>query len=138
MEEKSHLVINGAEDNYPDWATLFTKAVDDVARILRSEADLFRISFEGSLKAQMDQALVALSAAGALICAGVCALASLIAFLHESHPDLNWSGLPWWQALGAGAILMFLVGICIRAVAGHGPPIHIENVISADADRPWD
>jgi hypothetical protein len=127
MEEKSQLVVNGAQDNYPDWATLFTKAVDDVARILRSEADLFRISFEAALKAQIDQALVVLAAVGALICAGVCALASLIAFLHQSHPDLNWRGLPWWQALGVGAIVMVVVGITIRAVAGRRSPIHIET-----------
>jgi hypothetical protein len=35
MEEK-RVVVNGAQDRHPDWATLITGAVDEVTRILRS------------------------------------------------------------------------------------------------------
>ena len=32
MEEK-RVVLNGAQDRHPDWATLITDAVDEVTRI---------------------------------------------------------------------------------------------------------
>ena len=50
MDEK-RVVVNGAQDRHPDWATLVTDAVDEVTRILRSEANLIRVSFGPALRA---------------------------------------------------------------------------------------
>jgi hypothetical protein len=126
MQEK-RVVVNGAQDRHPDWATLITEAVDEVTRILRSEAELIRISLGAALKAEVKYALATLAMAGALICAGVCALAALIVFLHQSHPDLDWPGLAWWQSFGIGAILMVVVALIIRSIAGRGPEVKIET-----------
>ena len=126
MEEK-RVVVNGAQDRHPDWATLITEAVNEVTRILRSEANLIRISFGVALRAEVNYALAVLAMVGALMCAGICALAAFIVFLHQSHPDLNWQGLPWWQALGTGTILMVVVALIIRAIAGRPPQVSIES-----------
>jgi hypothetical protein len=85
MEEK-RVVVNGAQDRHPDWATLITEAVNEVTRILRSEANLIRISFGVALRAEVNYALAVLAMAGALMCAGICALAAFIVFLHQSSP----------------------------------------------------
>jgi len=126
MEEK-RVVVNGARDRHPDWATLITDAVDEVTRILRSEANLIRVSFGAALRAEVNYALAVSAMAGALMCAGICALAAFIVFLHQSHPDLKWQGLPWWQALGTGTILMVVVALIIRAIAGRPPQVSIES-----------
>ena len=126
MEEK-RFVVNGAQDRHPDWATLITDAVDEVTRILRSEANVIRVSIGASLRAEVNYALAVLAMAGALMCAGVCALAAFIVFLHQSHADLNWQGLAWWQSFSAGAILMVVVALIIRAIAGRPPQVGIES-----------
>ena len=126
MEEK-RVVVNGAQDRHPDWATLITDAVDEVTRILRSEANLIRVSFGAALRAEVNYALAVLAMTGALMCAGICALAALIAFLHQSHVYLNWQGLAWWQALSAGAILMVVVALIIRGIAGPPQKVSIES-----------
>ena len=120
-------VVNGPRDRHPDWATLITDAVDEVTRILRSEANLIRVSFGAALRAEVNYALAVSAMAGALMCAGICALAAFIVFLHQSHPDLKWQGLPWWQALGTGTILMVVVALIIRAIAGRPPQVSIES-----------
>ena len=112
MGEK-RVALNGAQDRHPDWATLITDAVDEVTRI--------RVSIGAALRAEVKYALAVLAMAGALMCAAICALAAFIVFLHQSHPDLNWQGLPWWQALGTGTILMVVVALIIRAIAGRPP-----------------
>ena len=76
MEEK-RAVVNGAQDRHPDWATLITDAVDEVTRILRSEANLIRVSFGAALRAEVNYALAVLAMTGALMCAGICALGNL-------------------------------------------------------------
>jgi hypothetical protein len=91
MGEK-RVALNGAQDRHPDWATLITDAVDEVTRILRSEANVIRVSIGAALRAEVNYALAVLAMAGALMCAAICALAAVIVFLHQSHPDLNWQG----------------------------------------------
>ena len=113
--------------DHPDWATLITEAVNEVTRILRSEANLIRISFGVTVRTEVNYALAVLAMAGALMCVGICALAAFIVFLHQSHPDLNWQGLAWWQALSAGAILMVVVALIIRGIAGRPPKVRIES-----------
>jgi len=114
MEEKQ-LTSDGAQETHADWATLVAQAIDDVSRILHSEADLFQINLGVALKAQIDYAVATFAMVVAFICATICALAALILLLHQ--PFLRWPAFPWWQALAVGAFVMFVVGIIIRRVA---------------------
>jgi hypothetical protein len=121
MEEKPHLTGNGALWTYADWATLVAQAVDDVSRILHSEADLLQINLTSTLRSQIDYAAATFAMVAALICAGICVLAAVILLLHQSF--VRWQGFPWWQALTIGAFLMLVVGIAIRRVAGRSSAI---------------
>jgi integral membrane sensor domain MASE1 len=118
MEENQHLRRNGAREIHADWATLIAQSVDDVSRILHSEADLLQINLTAALRMQIDYAVATFAMAAALISASVCAVAALVLFLHQSFP--GWQGFPWWQALAIGAIVMFVVGLAIRQMAGRG------------------
>jgi putative superfamily III holin-X len=116
MEEKQHLTSNGAQGTHPDWATLVAQAVDDVSRILHSEAELLQINLTSKLRSQIDYAAATFAMVAAFICAAICVLAAVILLLHQSF--VRWQGFPWWQALTIGAFLMLVVGIAIRRVAG--------------------
>ena len=98
MEEKQHLTnSNGAQGTHADWATLVAHAVDDVSRILHSEAELFQINLTSKLRSQIDYAAATFAMVAAFICAGICVLAAVILLLHRSFA--RWQGFPWWQAL---------------------------------------
>ena len=116
MEENLHPRSNGARETHADWATLVAQSVDDVSRILHSEADLLQINLAAALRMQIDYAVATFAMAAALISASVCAVAALVLFLHQSF--LGWQSLPWWQALAIGAVVMFVAGIAIRQMAG--------------------
>ena len=116
MEEIQPPRSNGARETHADWATLVAQSVDDVSRVLHSEVDLLQINLNATLRMQIDYALATFAMVAMLICASVCAVAALILLLHQSFP--GWQGLPWWQALAVGAVVMFVVGIAIRQMAG--------------------
>ena len=126
MEEKQQLTSNGAHETHADWATLATKAIDDVSHILHSEAELLQINLRTILRAQIDYALATLAMVAVLICATICALAALVLFLHQSF--LGWQGFPWWQALAIGALVMFAAGIGIRAVVGRSTTLSSRDI----------
>ncbi|MBF6569132.1 MAG: phage holin family protein [Candidatus Binataceae bacterium] len=115
MEEKQHPPSNGTHDSHPDWATLVTRSMDDVSRILHSEVDLLQINLVAALRIQIDYALATFAMMVVLIGASVCAVAALVLLLHQSF--LGWRGFPWWQALAIGAAAMFVIGIAIRQMA---------------------
>ena len=131
MEEKQHLTSNGAQEPHADWATLVAQAVDDISRILHSEADLLQINLGAAVRAQIDYALATFAMVAAFICATICALAGLILFLH--HSFLRWHGFPWWQALAVGGFLMFVVGIAIRRVAARSTTLSSRDTLMRDA-----
>jgi hypothetical protein len=119
MEEKQPLASNGAQNTHADWSTLVARAVGDVSRILHSETHLLQISLSAAVKAQIDYALAVFAMVAALIWAAICVLAVLILLLQKSFQW--WHGFPWWQAFAVGGLLMFVVGIAIRRIAGRPP-----------------
>jgi hypothetical protein len=125
MEEKQHLTSNGAQGTRADWATLVAHAVDDVSRILHSEAELFQINLASKLRSQIDYAAATFAMVAAFICAGICVLAAVILLLHQSF--VRWQGFLWWQALTIGALLMLVVGIAIRRVAGRSSALNSKD-----------
>ena len=116
MEETQAVSGNGARETYPDWSILVGRAVEDVSNILHAETHLLQINFSASLKAQIDYALMTFAMVAALICAGICFVTALILVLHQSVRLQM--GLPWWEAFGIGGVLLFVVALAIRAIAG--------------------
>jgi hypothetical protein len=98
-----------------DWASLLGRAVDDLTRIMHSELRLLSLSMKSALDEEVDR-LLALVGTGILMIGGViCALATIILFLHE------FLMLPWWQSFGITALVLFVVAIALRAFAARRP-----------------
>jgi Putative Actinobacterial Holin-X, holin superfamily III len=98
-----------------DWASLLGRAVDDLTRIMHSELRLLSLSMKSALDEEVDR-LLALVGTGILMIGGViCALATIILFLHE------FVMLPWWQSFGITALVLFVVAIALRAFAARRP-----------------
>jgi Putative Actinobacterial Holin-X, holin superfamily III len=101
----------GTEAPEADWATLFARAIDDIAHIVQSEARLLTVGMRTVLAEQVDR-IFTLVAIGALLAVGaVCLVAAAILLLHEFFL------LPWWQSFGLTAGALFAVGIAIAAFA---------------------
>jgi hypothetical protein len=116
MEETQALSSNGERETYPDWSILVGRAVEDVSNILHAETHLLQINVGAALKAQIDYAVTTFAMVVALICAGICFVTALILVLHQSF---RWQlGLPWWEAFAIGGLLLLVVALAIRAVAG--------------------
>jgi len=108
MTEKQTHTANGAQESLQDWPTLVGRAVDDVTRILQSEAHMLQTSIGASLETRIATATVTLTIVAVMICGGVCVLCAGILLLHQ------W--LPLWQAFGVAGIGILLVGIASYAV----------------------
>ena len=116
MEETQALSRNGEGETYADWSSLVGCAVEDVSNILHAETHLLQINVGAALKAQIDYAVTTFAMVAALICAGICFVTALVLFLHQSFP---WHlGLPWWEAFVIGGLLLLVVALAIRAIAG--------------------
>jgi Putative Actinobacterial Holin-X, holin superfamily III len=114
MEETQ--ALNGERETFPDWSILVGRAVEDVSNILHAETHLLQINVGAALKAQIDYAFTTFAMLAALICAGICFVTALILLLHQSFP---WQlGLPWWEAFAIGGLLLLVVALAIRAIAG--------------------
>lgn len=108
MAEKHPLTIDRASADYPDWATLMERALDDVSRILRSEIQMFQTSMGAAVEAQIDNVVVRLTTITAMVFGAICILCALILLLHQ------W--LPWWQCFGIAGLGAFAAGILSRAI----------------------
>ena len=98
-----------------DWATLFERAIDDIAHIVQSEAHLLTVGMRTVLAEQIDH-IFTLVAIGALTAVGVvCLVAAAILLLHEFFL------LPWWQSFGITALTLFSVGIAMAAFVTSRP-----------------
>jgi FtsH-binding integral membrane protein len=116
MEETQALSGNGAQEIYPDWSILVGRVVGDVSNILHAETHLLQINLGAALKTQIDYALTTFAMVVTLICAGICLATALILVLHQSP---RWQpGLPWWQAFTVTGLLLIVVALAIRAIAG--------------------
>ena len=98
-----------------DWASLFTRAVDDLTRIVHSEFRLLVAGMKSVLDEEIDRVL-AFVATGVLMMVGaLCMLTAIIMFLHE------FLLLPWWQSFGITSLAMFAIAIAIRGLASRRP-----------------
>ena len=107
MAEKHLSPIDGTPTAYSDWPTLIERAVDDVARILRSEAHMFQTSIAAALEVHVSNTIVHLTIVAVIISGALCILCASILLLHQ------W--LPWWQAFGIAGLATLLVGIMSNA-----------------------
>jgi hypothetical protein len=108
MKEKQSLDVNGAPVTAQDWPTLLGRAVDDVTRILQSEAHMLQTSMGAMLETRLASAIATLTVIAVMICGAVCMLCAAILLIHE------W--LPLWQAFGIAGVGILLIGIAIYAV----------------------
>jgi hypothetical protein len=102
MEKQLH-TANGAPATSQDWPTLVGRAVDDVTRILQSEAHMLETSMGAALEARLANAIATLTVIAVMVCGGVCIVSAAILLLHE------W--LPLWQAFGIAGVGILLIGI---------------------------
>lgn len=107
MTEKPPLTSDRNAADYPDWATLMDRALDNISRILRSEIHMFQTSMEAALEAQIDNAVMRLTSIIAMVCGAICILCALILLLHQ------W--LPWWQSFGIAGLVALTAGIVSHA-----------------------
>ena len=117
MEEKPTLPIDGTPTAYSDWPTLIERAVDDVSRILRSEAHMFQTSMEAALELQIAKTVAHLTIIAVMISSAICILCASILLLHQ------W--LPWWQAFGIAGLATLVVGIVSNAAMS--PPAEVKT-----------
>jgi CHASE2 domain-containing sensor protein len=107
MTDKDPLSINGTASALSDWPTLIERAVDDVSRIVRSEAHMFQTSMGAALEVHISKTAAHLTNAVVILIGALCMLCALIFLIHQ------W--LPWWQAFGIVGLVTLLVGIVSNA-----------------------
>jgi CHASE2 domain-containing sensor protein len=108
MNEKQPHHSNGAPESLQDWPTLVGRAVDDVTRILQSEAHMLETSMSAALASRLANAIATLTVVAVMLCGGVCVLCAAILLLHQ------W--IPLWQAFGLAGATILLIGIAIYAI----------------------
>ena len=92
-----------------DWPTLVGRAVDDVTRILQSEARMLQTSMGAALETRLASAIATLTIVAVMIGGAVCIVCAAILLLHQ------W--LPLWQSfgiIGGGILLVGLVAYAIK------------------------
>ena len=108
MTEKQSHPANGAPATMQDWPTLVGRAVDDVTRILQSEAHMLQTSMGAALETRLASAIATLTIVAVMISGAVCIVCAAILLLHQ------W--LPLWQSfgiIGGGILLVGLAGYAI-------------------------
>ena len=108
MTEKQSHLANGVPETVQDWPTLVGRAVDDVTRILQSEAHMLETSMSAALETRLASATATLTVVAVMICGGVCILCAAILLLHQ------W--LPLWQAFGLAGVGILLIGVATYAI----------------------
>jgi hypothetical protein len=108
VTEKQPHHANGSPETLQDWPTLMGRAVDDVTRILQSEAHMLETSMSAALAARLADATARLTVLAVMLCGGVCMLCAGILLIHE------W--LPLWQAFGLAGATILIIGIAIYVI----------------------
>jgi hypothetical protein len=109
MTEKQSHTSNGAPQTMNDWPTLIGRAVDDVTRILQSEAHMLESSIGAALETRIASAIATLTIVAIVICGAVCILSAAILLIHE------W--LPLWQAFGIAGVGILMIALVSYAIA---------------------
>jgi CHASE2 domain-containing sensor protein len=120
MTEKESHPADGAPESFQDWPTLVSRGVDDVTRILQSEARMLQTSMGAALETLLANAIATLTVIAVMICGAVCMVCAAILLLHQ------W--LPLWQAFATAGVAILLIGIAIRALMR--PPAGLKSAES--------
>ncbi len=91
-----------------DWPTLVGRAVDDVTRILQSEARILQTNMGAALETRLASAIATLTIVAVMISGAVCIVCAAILLLHQ------W--LPLWQSFGIVGGGILLVGLAAYAI----------------------
>ena len=86
MTEKQPHHANGMPETQQDWPTLVGRAVDNVTRILQSEAHMLETSMGAALSTRLANAIATLTVVAVMLCGGVCILCAGILLLHQWLP----------------------------------------------------
>ena len=108
MTEKQSHPANGAPATMQDWPTLVGRAVDDVTRILQSEAHMLQTSMSAALETRLASAIATLTIVAVMISGAVCIVCAAILLLHQ------W--LPLWQSFGIIGGGVLLAGLACYAI----------------------
>jgi Putative Actinobacterial Holin-X, holin superfamily III len=109
MTEKQSHSGNGAPQTLQDWPTLVGRAVDDLTRILQSEAHMLETSMSAALQMRLATAIATLTVVAVMLSGGVCILCAAILLIHQ------W--LPLWQSFGLVGAGILVVGLASYAIA---------------------
>ncbi len=90
-----------------DWPTLIERAVDDVARILRSEVQMLQASVGAALQRQISEIVALLAVVAIMIAGALCMVFAAVLLLHQ------W--LPLWQSFGIVGLLLVMLAAVSRA-----------------------
>ena len=71
MTERQSHHANGAPETLQDWPTLVSRAVDNVTRILQSEAHMLQTSIGATLETRLASAIATLTVMAVMLCGGV-------------------------------------------------------------------
>ena len=108
MTEKQPHHANGVPEPLQDWPTLVGRAVDDVTRILQSEAHMLETSMSAALASRIASAIATLTIVAVMLCGGVCVLCAAILLVHQ------W--IPLWQAFGLAGATILIIGVAIYVI----------------------
>ena len=101
----------GTDAREADWATLFGRAIDDVAQIVQSEAHLLTAGMRTVLAEQIDRIFTLVAISALLAVGAVCLVAAAVLLQREFFL------LSWWQSFGITALALFAIGIGFAAFA---------------------
>ena len=96
---------SAAGNGSDQWATLLSRMLEDLSRIIRLELELLEARVAPSVVALGDRLIAGLVLVCASAAAGCCLLAALILLLHQ------W--MPWWQAFGVGGLVTITCGLVV-------------------------
>lgn len=95
-------------EGQPDWSTLASRAVDDLARIIHTEIRLFTASLSPLFDAAADRVIAGVGMLFASLFGVICMLGALILVLHKA--------VDWWLSFAiTGAIMFLIAGIVFSA-----------------------
>lgn len=116
MSEPTRSTNGKAADAHQEWPSLIGQAVDNLSRILHSEADILQTRLGESVRSGLSHSTEVVALLAIFLWSIGCLLLGVILFLHL------W--LPLWFAFG-------VVGLCTMTVAGLGALMMKHRTLSA-------
>jgi Flp pilus assembly protein TadB len=121
MSELNRSTNGKATEAHQDWPNLIRQAVDDLSRILHSEAEILQTRVGDSIRSGLNRSAEGVALLAIFLWSIGCLLLGVILFLHL------W--LPLWFAFG-------VVGLCTISVAILGTLTMQRRSRSATSDAP--